>query len=67
MKIAQLNYRFNDGGIEAVNVGFENWGSDITYNITVNLTPEDADFSTATPSQLAKAAKEKIAALVVEE
>ena len=65
MKMARLNYKFDENGVVGVDVGFEDWTNQtVQYNITVKLTAEDADLAASTPVQLAEVARLKVAQMV---
>lgn len=65
MKMARLNYRFDENGVAGVDVGFEDYTNGaVQYSITVKLTPEDSDLEAAIPSQLAEVARAKAAQLL---
>ena len=67
MKMARLQYRFENNEAVGVDVGFEDWtNEDVQYNITVKLNADEADLSMSTPSQLAEAARQKVAQLVAD-
>lgn len=67
MKMARLNYKFDENGVVGVDVGFEDWTNQtVQYNITVKLNADEADLSMSTPSQLADAARQKMAQLVAD-
>ena len=59
-KLKTLNYTFGDDGIiQSVVVGFNDYQSEVNGNLNVTLTSEDGELATMTPVDLQVLAKTK--------
>lgn len=59
-KLKTLNYTFSeDGNIQSIVVGFNDYQSEVKGNLNVTLTSEDGELATMTPVNLQALAKTK--------
>ena len=59
-KLKTLNYTFSeDGNIQSIVVGFNDYQSEVNGNLNVTLTSEDGELATMTPVDLQALARTK--------